>query len=361
MVDPLRLWRPLRAGRAIKAVRAAAALAAGLAAAALSLAFPTGPALAFYPVEGLFTVTRDCPALHSIRRQENPGGVRVRAGEDHAAIALNREGGDHVLVEVPGAEPSRRWVAVACGLIRDDVEVSPPGADFLPIFAPAGDVPPPPAPDAFDRAVLDLCGEWGARPSRAGFTDLLARPDLAEDVTRIRLALGGAVRGAALAPEGFARELAALWFAEDGFRHVFCGEPGEDRLGGLHFAARYLQMQERGWGGRAPCAEQESDPPIHTIGIAFRTPAGAREHACPKSFALGLGARDLLIEATRAFRAQQSRDPGERMCLHRVSRPGARSFLSVFVARAGAIRTFYPDASPACAGGLPVSACLCER
>jgi hypothetical protein len=188
----------------------------------------------------------------------------------------------------------------------------------------------------------------------------LDRPELADDLSRIREALGSAVRGGAVSRARFADELTALWFAEDGFRHVFCGEPGEDRLGGLHFKGRFLQMQERGWGGLAACERSEIDPPIYTIGVEYLTPSGQRERVCPKGYSIGLGARALLIEATKAFRSQQVHRAGEAMCLHRIGTARSRSYYAVLVSRSGAIRTFYPDVSPSCDRRSPPERCLCS-
>jgi hypothetical protein len=337
-----------------------------------------GAAMASYPVEGRFVAERACPAFQSFRRETNPGSVILRVGHEYEAISLNREGGDHILLDIETATPSRRWVALTCGRLVSgnraaaalpgpaDVAAAPAAVGHLmrPFFDHrddgAGDpTPRPPQLDAFDRAVLDLCGEWGSRPSRAGFRQMLGHPELAEDVAKLRDELDDAVRGPPLSPAQFIDELTALWFAEDGFRHVFCGEPGEERLGGLHFKGRFLQMQERGWGGMATCGQSEVDPPIYTIGVAFVTPSGQLERACPKSYSNMLGARALLVEATKAFRAQRANRPGEAMCVHQIARSESRRYQAVLVSRAGAIRTFYPHASPTCDRRRPPERCLC--
>ena len=127
----------------------------------------------------------------------------------------------------------------------------------------------------------------------------------------------------------------------------------------MHFKGRFLQMQQRGWGGLAACRRSEIDPPIFTIGVEYVTPSGQRELACPKSYSIALDARGLLTEATKAFREKQVRRAGETMCLHRIARPESRSYFAVLVTRAGAIRTFYPDASPSCDTRGPPESCFC--
>lgn len=100
------------------------------------------------------------------------------------------------------------------------------------------------------------------------------------------------------------------------------------------------------------------------IGIAFRTPSGAVAEACPKSFLTGHDALALLIEATRAFVIKKVHAVDERMCLHALDPAGQSAHesagdLAVLVTRDGAIRTFYPTASPRCDGDAPPDNCLC--
>ncbi|CAL1239664.1 ribonuclease T2 family protein [Candidatus Methylocalor cossyra] len=81
---------------------------------------------------GDFMVTRDCPAVSSLRRGTNPGGVRVAPAETYTAITRNKAGGDFVLLRIPTARPNQRWVALDCGLLQNVAEsgATPP--------APAG-------------------------------------------------------------------------------------------------------------------------------------------------------------------------------------------------------------------------------
>ncbi|MFC3227500.1 EndoU domain-containing protein [Marinibaculum pumilum] len=330
---------------------------------ALLLLFPAPVAHGYYEVEGRFQADRACPAPASIRKGSNPGEVHLVPGTDYRAHALNKRGGSHVHVSVAGAEPSRRWVALSCGQLAAGPAADGETAALMPFFddrEPAGadldPAPPAPALDALDRAVLDLCGDWGSRPDRAAFRRKLDDPGLEQPIARLRQDLEVP---AGTPPADFADALAAAWFAADGFAHIFCGEPGHGTIGGLHYAPRYLQMQERNWGGLDPaCGDMEIAPPIYTIGVRYRRPGGGQGTACPKGYALGLDAHGLFVEAGRALQDVGDR-PGNTVCLHRVTPQAGEPYLAVFVARDGAIRTFYPDASPACDGGAPAAGCLC--
>jgi hypothetical protein len=229
----------------VKAILVAAVLGAAV-----------GPAAAFVEISGVFVATERCQAFDSIRRETNPGNVLTVPAQSYPARALNREDGDFVFVDVsgvvPGAVPRTRWVNLGCGdLFRqaDDPQrpddPNEPVTGFIPFFdnedRPANDATPrPPTLSAFDRAMLKVCGDWGARPTRADFRAALDDPAVAADVTRIYDALGGAVLGPRRDPVGFREELTGIWFDEDGFRHIFCGEPSGGTIGGLHFVGRYL-------------------------------------------------------------------------------------------------------------------------
>jgi hypothetical protein len=327
------------------------------------------PAAAFFELSGIFIADERCQAYDSIRRQTNPGGVLTVSGQSYNVRALNREDGDYVYVDMPGANPRARWVSITCGDLfrgpdQPDPDSGPPAA-FTPFFdtddRPNDPTPRPPVLNAFDQAMLQVCGTWGSRPTSAAFRAKLDDPALAADVDRIYQALDGRVLGDRREAKQFKDELTTAWFGQDGFRHIFCGEPTEQTIGGLHFAGRYLQMQEQGWGGMAPCNATEIVPPVYTFGVRFRTPAGRVRTACPKGYALNLDASEILIQATKAFKLLLPRSSGKSMCLFQVAEPSVSPYLAVFVIKSEAVRTFYPDASPTCDRGRPADTCLCER
>ena len=346
-------------------------LARALLVAAALGSFPL-PGAAYVELSGVFVAERRCPAMDSIRRATNPGAVETVPGQRYPVRGLNKEGGDFVQVDIPGAAPAARWVDRACGeLLRgaERKEPAQPKPDdrasvFLPFFdeddRPNDPTPRPPRLGPFDRAVLKVCGSWGARPSEAEFRAMLDEPAQAAEVERIHQALGGSVLGPPRGPERFKDELARAWFAEDGFRHVFCGEPAGNTIGGLHFRGRYLQMQQEGWGGLATFFFNDTaTTEIYTVGVSFRGPRGQRRTACFKGYALNLDAADMMIEATKALKLLLPRSSGKTMCLHRVAKPGDPAYHVVFVIKSGAVRTFYPDASPRCDRDRPAESCLC--
>ena len=73
------------------------------------------PARAEVALEGTFLASEVCPAFQSIRRQTNPGDIKVEAGKSYELFAGNKPSPSHFLIKVEGAQPERRWVEVRCG------------------------------------------------------------------------------------------------------------------------------------------------------------------------------------------------------------------------------------------------------
>jgi len=88
------------------------------------LAFSILPAAAEMPADGTFVAAKACPALQSIRKETNPGDVMTEPGTSYEIIAKNRKKPTHYRIEVPGAEPSARWVEASCG--RTEMVAAPP-------------------------------------------------------------------------------------------------------------------------------------------------------------------------------------------------------------------------------------------
>jgi ribonuclease T2 len=84
-------------------------------AAAAMVALSAAEASAEVPLTGFFIAREACPALQSIRNATNPGEVKTEPGKSYPMIAKNKPNASHYFIEVEGADPVRRWVAVDCG------------------------------------------------------------------------------------------------------------------------------------------------------------------------------------------------------------------------------------------------------
>ncbi len=148
---------------------------------------------------------------------------------------------------------------------------------------------------------------------------------------------------------GYIDDLAEAWFAVKAFDHIMCGEPGAGRgkIGGMHFHARYLQLQNSGEACLMGNYGQNEVVPgvLYTTGVVMRLADGRVIRDARKGYGLTLGGEDLLKLVTRAFAENPTASGDSSGCLLPVEDDG-RSFTAVFVRRAAGIRTFYPDATP---------------
>lgn len=103
-----------------------------LAVAGFALLAAQGAVHADEPMDGVFRASRSCDALVSIRKDTNPGRIITGPGLSYRLLARNQKKATHYRIEVPGAEPSERWVRAECGKV---VPVAPAEA---PAPAPAG-------------------------------------------------------------------------------------------------------------------------------------------------------------------------------------------------------------------------------
>ncbi|MFA7428642.1 MAG: EndoU domain-containing protein [Rhodospirillaceae bacterium] len=262
------------------------------------------------------TTAATCPAANRIA--DVAGSTETLAPGRYAVVDRHRSG-EFVRLRTPRGD---RWVPTDCS-------GTPKAQAALPFFdhvdeGPGDMQPPPPLLDAFDHAVLELCGTWGSTPDRAAFTALMnGHPDIA-------------------AAAGGLEALSEAWFGADGFAHIFCGEPSSDNLAGFHYQGRYLQAQRNGWASfTEACSVQERDGPIRSFGVQYRVPGGGTRTQCPKGFVHGQSARDLMLAATKAWREAGGRHAA---CLAPVA--GAPRGRAVVVMRNGALRTYYGDATP---------------
>ena len=84
-------------------------------AAALLLVFTAFGCSASESANGSFTATKSCEAFSSFAKQSNPGAQKVVPGTAYTVREINKVDYDWIRVEVPGAQPSLRWVRKECG------------------------------------------------------------------------------------------------------------------------------------------------------------------------------------------------------------------------------------------------------
>ncbi|UCI34138.1 ribonuclease T2 family protein [Mesorhizobium sp. B4-1-4] len=97
----------------------------GLALLAASLA---SAARADVKLSGTFVADAVCPATQAIKNGKNPGNVSTDAGKGYQLLAGNKDAPTHYLIQVPGADPERRWVKVSCGHLSGSSAATVPAA-----------------------------------------------------------------------------------------------------------------------------------------------------------------------------------------------------------------------------------------
>jgi ribonuclease T2 len=111
----------------------------------LILAGPgSAPVQANVTLNGTLLATDSCEAVQSIKKQTNPGKIRLKAWERYRVIGQNLAvGATHYLLQLEGAAPSLRWVPVSCGRLGQ------PGSEPVPDpgNAPGPDPGNAPGPD----------------------------------------------------------------------------------------------------------------------------------------------------------------------------------------------------------------------
>lgn len=84
-------------------------------AAALLLVFTAFGCSASESANGSFTAKQSCEAFSSFAKQTNPGAQKIVPGTEYTVREINKVDYDWIRVEVPGAQPSLRWVRKECG------------------------------------------------------------------------------------------------------------------------------------------------------------------------------------------------------------------------------------------------------
>ena len=214
--------------------------------------------------------------------------------------------------------------------------------------------PKPPSINAFDKEVLATCGEFGSKVSAAQIRALFAKnPAIVAQISN-------AVEGNLTPLRGFAKQkpsptfqedLVQIWTTRSGFEHILCGQvKGTNKIGGLHFAARYLELQEKGIAGRLTNnqRQEEVNPGmVYTLGIQAKV-NGQLVSDRKKGYSYVSNAQEILTDGTRAYKAFNI-NSGENnaVCLYSIKDDQTpQLFDAVFVKNDRGIITFYPDATP---------------
>ncbi len=208
--------------------------------------------------------------------------------------------------------------------------------------------PSAPPLNSFDQKVLATCGAFGSQVGTIALRRLFTEsPDV---VQKIKTAVGGELFAGRRSDSQFQDDLITIWSDRNGFKHIFCGEiRGSQKIGGLHFRGRYLQLQTEGIGGRLANnsgAEEVLDGEIYTLGVEVQQ-GNRRIRDSKKGYSYVSDAQDILVEASQAFKGFAGKSAGNAACLYTVQDPDANQpFKAVFVKTSRAIVTYYPDATP---------------
>ncbi len=342
----------------------------------------------FFPAPREFVLDKPCDVHQSIKTKSNP--TSLAAGTTVVGRGINRrDNPTHAFVRV-GSES--KWLDLSCGRFSDDQAAVLPGGPGGPATQPpptttskaclpffddldnpvrvgfggSADITPKAPPlTAFDNAVNTTCGAPGKVVARDDFKALMrTHPAVLEAVRTFTSGKVFASRPPAPSNEAYLAELTEAWFAVHAFDHIFCGEPsasGGGKIGGLHFHGRYLQLQQSGDACRMDNLRQNEVVPgaVYTMGVMMKNAAGTFVRDARKGYGLTLSAEDILKAATRAFADNPTPSAESTGCLLGL-RDDGQQFTSVFVRRAGGIRTFYPDATPNGRGGPRNPACAAQ-
>lgn len=334
---------------------------------AIVLVLGTPSAMASVPAKGYFIASEPCPANHRIRGT-NPEEVRLNVGQVYESLERNKRDGPYLRIRIPGAQPAKRWVELRCGIWKSYdclpriVAAEGPAPDrlFRPFFDDQDqrvrvdfpkntlqDISPlPPSLSPFGARVLETCGEFGQTVPREAFQSLLADVSADELLDRMRNEVG-CNAFADCSRDAIVDALTDIWFKAEGFEHIFCGKPGPERLDGLHFHGRYLQMQENGWGGPlAVDRGREEIVPGVIYSLGTQHAWNGRVVDTPiKGYGYTLSATDLIVHGTRAY-LQVGPAVTKTACIYTVpASEEAPSFQAVYVGLDGGVLTFYPDAT----------------
>ncbi|ARV61591.1 hypothetical protein BZZ01_25860 [Nostocales cyanobacterium HT-58-2] len=229
------------------------------------------------------------------------------------------------------------------GLFFDNINNPVSGLAF---GSPGDMTPPAPTLNSFDTAVVNLCGAPGTQVTSTAFQTMMQNNPTV--LANIKAYVGGFIKPGRISDAQFLEDLTYLWFQVGGFEHVFCGEPVQGgSIGGLHFVGRYRELESKGLAGRLNNNEfrEEVIPnSVYTMGVVMKVGSGTAQSTI-KGYPYTLNAEEILAIASLGYKNNPNDSTTNSACFLSVTDEG-RTFKAVFVRREGAIRTFYPDATP---------------
>ena len=215
-------------------------------------------------------------------------------------------------------------------------------------------MPKPPMVTEFDQQVLNTCGAFGSGVSVDQVRSLFEKnPDI---VAQIKQAVEESIVPPPGVPirrqskEAFFEDLVAMWTGQRGFEHIFCGQVKGNQIRGLHFAARYYELQRKGVAGRLPSNQRQEEVIlglVYTVGIQAKV-NGRMLNDSKAGYSYVSSALEILIDGTRAY-TQFKINSGQNnsVCLYNAEDiETLQKFKAVFVKNDRGIVTLYPDATP---------------
>ncbi len=215
-------------------------------------------------------------------------------------------------------------------------------------------MPKPPTVTAFDQQVLNTCGAFGSGVSVDQVRSLFEKnPDIVAQIKK-------AVEESVVPPPGvpvrrqlkevFFEDLVEMWTGQRGFEHIFCGQVRGNEIKGLHFAARYYELQRKGIAGRLPFNQRQEEVIVglvYMVGIQAKV-NGRVLNDRKGGYSYVSSALEILIDGTRAY-TQFKINSGQNnsICLYDAEDLETRQkFKAVFVKNDRGIVTMYPKAIP---------------
>ena len=172
----------------------------------------------------------------------------------------------------------------------------------------------------FDQDIVKICGPINSNPTRISFIKILRKNKDVSDHLFIELkdlfqknANNNNQDKQEITKEDFFNELYSIWFKNNGFKHIFCGQFSKRKLSGLHFMPRYLELERKNIGGiptieflnKSKCKREFTlKYPVYLTAYAYKLYNKKNKKintyiSCRKSFAKNLSGEEIILYATK--------------------------------------------------------------